>query len=45
MQRGRTLEQPLQRTLPGTAGGGGRGGAGTRAGSELWIGAGGLRGS
>lgn len=39
-----TLEQPLQRTLPGTGGIGGRGGAGAIAESKAGTGIGGLRG-
>lgn len=39
-----TLEQPLQRTLPGTGGCGGRGGIGVRAGIEVGTGIGGLTG-
>lgn len=35
----RTLEQPLQRTLPGTGGGAGRGGAVVRVGSDAVSGA------
>lgn len=39
-----TLEQPLQRTLPGMGGGGGRWGTGASAVSELWTGPEGLTG-
>lgn len=39
-----TLEQPLQRTLPGTGGWGGRGGTGARVVREPWTGTGGLTG-
>lgn len=39
-----TLEQPLQRTLPGMGGGGGRGGVGVSAVSELGTGPDGLTG-